>query len=167
MPYEGCKCLPSWTGDFFKGWRSTSSCSKGVQNSSWHKKKKYINQTLLYVTVHVLCTYVLCTFCVHSVWPGVYLPFLWEQSFCWKSPLTLGYTRGHFSALVAMETDMDENIGAGANIDNNEDCQVVYLPLMDSEGKLLPIHFLSASEVTMAMIWGCSYSNLVSVVTNQ
>ncbi|KOB65340.1 Uncharacterized protein OBRU01_22868 [Operophtera brumata] len=30
---------------------------------------------------------------------GIYLPLLWEPSFCSKSPLCLGYTRGHFSAL--------------------------------------------------------------------
>ncbi len=42
---------------------------------------------------------------------GVYLPLLWEQSFCWKSPIALGYTRGHFSALVAMENDGYDNRG--------------------------------------------------------
>ena len=57
---------------------------------------------------------------------GVYLPLLWESSFCWKTPIALGYTRGHFSALVPMEVDTDENIGAGANLDNNEDEQVGY-----------------------------------------
>ncbi|KAI0207295.1 Ubiquitin thioesterase zranb1-B [Lamellibrachia satsuma] len=81
---------------------------------------------------------------------GVYLPLLWEQSFCWRTPLALGYTRGHFSALISMEADTeDENVGAGANSDNNDGCgdhQRAYLPLTDSEGKLLPIHFLPASE---------------------
>ena len=52
-----------------------------------------------------------------------------------------------------MEADTeDENVGAGANIDNNDGCgdhQRAYLPLTDSEGKLLPIHFLPASEVFM------------------
>ena len=43
---------------------------------------------------------------------------------------------------------MDGNIGAGANIQSdNSDVQMVYLPLTDSEGKLLPVHFLTASEV--------------------
>lgn len=81
---------------------------------------------------------------------GVYLPLLWEPSFCWKTPIALGYTRGHFSALVAMEVDMDESIGAGANIQSdNSDVQMVYLPLTDCEGKLLPVHFLTASEVNV------------------
>lgn len=28
---------------------------------------------------------------------GLYLPFLWEQSFCIRSPLALGYTRGSYN----------------------------------------------------------------------
>lgn len=78
---------------------------------------------------------------------GVYLPLLWEKSFCWKTPIALGYTRGHFSALVPMEMDSDDAIGAGANIESNEDSQMAYLPLVDNEGKLLPVHFLTRSEV--------------------
>ncbi|KAL9983666.1 hypothetical protein ACROYT_G005875 [Oculina patagonica] len=77
---------------------------------------------------------------------GVYLPVLWEQSFCWKNPLVLGYTRGHFSALVAMETDNSNELGAGANVDSIDSVHVTYLPLVDCEGKLLPVHFLSAEE---------------------
>lgn len=78
---------------------------------------------------------------------GVYLPLLWERSFCWRNPIALGYTRGHFSALVPMETDLDNDQGAGANLDNGEVLQHAYLPLMDTEGKLLPLHFLTGSEV--------------------
>lgn len=78
---------------------------------------------------------------------GVYLPLLWERSFCWKSPIALGYTRGHFSALVAMETDVYDNRGAGANLKTDDDVTVTFLPLVDSERKLLHIHFLSAQEV--------------------
>ncbi|XP_075999641.1 ubiquitin thioesterase ZRANB1 isoform X2 [Genypterus blacodes] len=78
---------------------------------------------------------------------GVYLPLLWEQSFCWKSPIALGYTRGHFSALVAMENDGYDNRGAGANLNTDDDVTVTLLPLVDSERKLLHIHFLSAQEM--------------------
>ncbi|ROI83801.1 Ubiquitin thioesterase ZRANB1 [Anabarilius grahami] len=78
---------------------------------------------------------------------GVYLPLLWEQSFCWKSPIALGYTRGHFSALVGMETDGCDNRGAGANLNTDDDVTVTFLPLVDSERKLLQIHFLSAQEM--------------------
>ncbi|KAF3853744.1 hypothetical protein F7725_014432 [Dissostichus mawsoni] len=78
---------------------------------------------------------------------GVYLPLLWEQSFCWKSPIALGYTRGHFSALVAMENDGYDNRGAGANLNTDDDVTVTLLPLVDSERKLLHVHFLSAQEM--------------------
>ena len=74
---------------------------------------------------------------------GVYLPLLWESSFCWQTPVVLGYTRGHFSAIVPMELDLDD--GAAATTESAD--QVAYLPLVDSEGKLLPVHFLLASEV--------------------
>ena len=40
------------------------------------------------------------TFCLV---PGIYLPLLWEPSFCSRSPISLGYTRGHFCALVPPE----------------------------------------------------------------
>lgn len=82
-----------------------------------------------------------------SLFPGVYLPLLWEQSFCWKSPIALGYTRGHFSALVAMENDGYGNRGAGANLNTDDDVTITFLPLVDSERKLLHVHFLSAQEV--------------------
>ncbi|XP_034841702.1 ubiquitin thioesterase ZRANB1 isoform X1 [Mirounga angustirostris] len=78
---------------------------------------------------------------------GVYLPLLWEQSFCWKSPIALGYTRGHFSALVAMENDGYGNRGAGANLHTDDDVTITFLPLVDSERKLLHVHFLSAQEL--------------------
>ncbi|XP_062320298.1 ubiquitin thioesterase ZRANB1-like isoform X2 [Osmerus eperlanus] len=78
---------------------------------------------------------------------GVYLPLLWEQSFCWKSPIALGYTRGHFSALVAMENDGFDNRGAGANLNTDDDVTVTFLPLVDSDRKLLHVHFLSAQEM--------------------
>jgi len=78
---------------------------------------------------------------------GVYLPLLWEPTFCWRTPLALGYTRGHFSALVPMEADLCAHLGARANIDTNDDAPTVYLPLMDYEGKILPVHFLQLSEV--------------------
>lgn len=82
-----------------------------------------------------------------SLFPGVYLPLLWEQSFCWKSPIALGYTRGHFSALVAMENDGYGGRGAGANLNTDDDVTITFLPLVDSERKLLHVHFLSAQEV--------------------
>lgn len=72
---------------------------------------------------------------------GVYLPLLWEQSFCITSPIALGYTRGHFSALVPTEPYSRID---GAR-DDRED--ITFLPLMDCEMKLLPIHFLNNNEM--------------------
>merc|ERR1719510_2784098 len=49
---------------------------------------------------------------------GVYLPLLWERSFCTRSPVALGYTRGHFCALVPPEPVLAATVshggGAGA-----------------------------------------------------
>lgn len=76
---------------------------------------------------------------------GVYLPLLWESSFCWKTPLALAYTRGHFSALVSMAAAKTSGTRAWSN--RSCDNHVTYLPLVDSEGQLLPIHFLSEQEI--------------------
>lgn len=72
---------------------------------------------------------------------GVYLPLLWEHSFCITSPIALGYTRGHFSALVPTEPYSRID----ATRDDRED--ITFLPLMDCEMKLLPIHFLNNNEI--------------------
>ena len=92
---------------------------------------------------------ILSVFCIF-IQSGVYLPVLWESSFCWKNPIALGYTRGHFSALVPMETSSDNNIGASSSVDFNEDAHVTYFPLVDHEGHLLPIHFQTAEEVSVS-----------------
>ncbi|CAH0556130.1 unnamed protein product [Brassicogethes aeneus] len=79
---------------------------------------------------------------------GVYLPLLWEQSFCVRTPLALGYTRGHFSALVPTEpySRLDARPPpAHANIVAHE--QSTFLPLMDRDRKLLPVHFLTEAEL--------------------
>jgi ubiquitin thioesterase ZRANB1 len=98
---------------------------------------------------------------------GVYLPLLWEPSFCWRWPIALGYTRGHFSALVPMEPDCDP-IGRVDSAPNhhrslaldaeelNGRCSSVYLPLTSVEGALLPIQFLTPAEVSIR-IWNISY----------
>jgi len=89
---------------------------------------------------------------------GIYVPFLWDQSFCWKTPVALGYTRGHFCALVPMEESTDRNqdsnrYGASRlNVDENRSSgvggdHVAYLPLVDRDGKRLPVHFMTHSEM--------------------
>ncbi|BES96814.1 OTU-like cysteine protease [Nesidiocoris tenuis] len=84
---------------------------------------------------------------------GVYLPLLWEPSFCTVSPLALGYTRGHFSALVSIETatpvlarPSTEKSKTIVALDDNIS-SVCHLPLVDKDRKLLPIHFLTKQEM--------------------
>ena len=76
---------------------------------------------------------------------GVYLPLLWDSSFCWHTPIALAYTRGHFSALVSMSSSHTSEAGVWLN--RSCDSHVTYLPLVDSEGRMLPIHFLTEQEV--------------------
>lgn len=76
---------------------------------------------------------------------GVYLPLLWDPSFCSRSPIALGYTRGHFSALVPTEP-YSSRLEASSAVNDEED--VTFLPLMDCEMKMLPIHFINETEVT-------------------
>ena len=108
--------------------------------------------SLLLVTDAVL---LLLNFGLPCQLAGVYLPLLWEQSFCFKTPITLGYTRGHFSALVAMEVDMLGCVGAGATVENSGEEQIAYLPLTDYEGKPLSIHFLPPGEVHDVLVRDC------------
>ncbi|KAF3420371.1 hypothetical protein E2986_01375 [Frieseomelitta varia] len=86
---------------------------------------------------------------------GVYLPLLWEPSFCIRSPIALGYTRGHFTALVPIEPYASSRIpplsshgGGNSPLQQLQiQMQTTFMPLMDREHKLLPIHFLSLEEV--------------------
>lgn len=78
---------------------------------------------------------------------GIYLPLLWEPTFCWKSPIALGYTRGHFTALVALEPETEDVLGAGANTRSGDDLRVIFLPLMTVDHQRLPVHFLTQEEV--------------------
>ena len=90
------------------------------------------------------------------------MPLIWEPNFCSKSPIALGYTRGHFTALVPLERHEitayvpgnssgtnPTNLGAVSQMETSDapNQQVFYLPLANSEGQLLPVHFLTNSEV--------------------
>ena len=76
---------------------------------------------------------------------GVYLPLIWETNFCSKSAVALAYTRGHFSALVSMPSSQTNEVGAWSN--RSGDSHMSYLPLVDNEGRQLPLHFISEEEV--------------------
>ncbi len=75
---------------------------------------------------------------------GVYLPLLWDSSFCSTTPIALGYTRGHFSALVSISSSNKESDYNSISCDDH----VTYLPLVDNEGIKLPIHFISEQQVS-------------------
>ena len=94
----------------------------------------------------LVCVCVCVCVCVH-VYAGVYLPLLWDASFCWHTPIALAYTRGHFSALVSMASSQTSEAGVWSN--RSCDGHITYLPLVDSEGRMLPIHFLTEQEVNV------------------
>jgi ubiquitin thioesterase ZRANB1 len=85
----------------------------------------------------------------YAKFEGVYLPLLWDSSFCYRSPIALGYTRGHFSALVPPEPDASCG-GAGGGVELPPDSQnaakCTFLPLMTKDRSLLPVHFLTKVE---------------------
>ncbi|XP_053561358.1 OTU domain-containing protein 7B isoform X2 [Bombina bombina] len=60
---------------------------------------------------------------------GIYLPLEVPANKCHSSPLVLAYDQAHFSALVSMEQPEDSKE------------QAPFIPLTDSEHKLLPVHF--------------------------
>lgn len=78
---------------------------------------------------------------------GVYLPLLWDSSFCIRTPIALGYTRGHFSALVPMEPYSSRSLDVRPPTNLHCPEQSTFLPLMDRDRKLLPVHFLTESEM--------------------
>ncbi|XP_022918040.1 ubiquitin thioesterase trabid [Onthophagus taurus] len=83
---------------------------------------------------------------------GVYLPLLWDQTFCIRTPIALGYTRGHFSALVSIEPCSSSVLNSRQNTQHSnnigsDQLHSTYLPLVDRDRKLLPIHFLVESEL--------------------
>ena len=112
---------------------------------------------------------------------GVYLPLLWETNFCSKSPICLGFTRNHFSALVPMQERIDTASSSSSSSfsstplihndiqhrlspplsptsinqqqNDTSDTQTFYHPLMDCDGNLLPVHFLTSSEVCYIKRW--------------
>ncbi|CAH2059750.1 unnamed protein product, partial [Iphiclides podalirius] len=81
---------------------------------------------------------------------GLYLPLLWEPDFCSKSPLCLGYTRGHFSALVPIEPYPQRHAYICREQQEEEGEEYTFLPLTDADGKLLPVHFLTCDETATA-----------------
>lgn len=63
---------------------------------------------------------------------GIYIPFDCDYKTCQKIPLFLSYDMAHFSALVFMEQDADKNQASPV---------YTMVPVVDSEGSVLPIQF--------------------------
>jgi len=82
----------------------------------------------------------------YAKFEGVYLPLLWEPAFCYRSPVALGYTRGHFCALLPPEPDTGRLLGA-ARAPSPQSASCNYLPLVNSDREILPLHFTSRTEV--------------------
>jgi ubiquitin thioesterase ZRANB1 len=90
---------------------------------------------------------------------GVYLPLLWDPSFCSRSPICLGYTRGHFVALAPMEpagfrkglfiyrTSLITLVCLCPGCRAERSTRHAHLPLQDADGKFLPVHFVLESEL--------------------
>ncbi len=64
-----------------------------------------------------------------------------------RSPIALGYTRGHFCALVPPEPDPGCGGGAGGGAAPPPAPQCCYLPLVGRDLAPLPLHFLARSEL--------------------
>ncbi|XP_064475033.1 OTU domain-containing protein 7B-like [Ornithodoros turicata] len=69
---------------------------------------------------------------------GIYLPFECPPERCHRSPLCLAYDAAHFSALVPMEGGVPQ--------------LPVAIPLIDADGKLLPVQF--AADPGPGVQWG-------------
>jgi hypothetical protein len=53
---------------------------------------------------------------------------------------------------MEVDTDKTNDIGAHAHVESNDNVHVTCLPLVDHEGRLLPVHFLSAAQVMLAIL---------------
>lgn len=116
----------------------------------------YLNFNIIHF---IIKNFLLFLYLGYARFEGVYLPLLWEPSFCIRSPIALGYTRGHFTALVPIEPYASSRLsslsshGVGVVGGNGPmqqlqlQMQTTFMPLMDREHKLLPIHFLSPEEI--------------------
>lgn len=80
---------------------------------------------------------------------GIYLPLLWDSVDCVKSPLVIGYSNGHFTAVVSIE---DGKLDLGIEnqpAPSSTNCTHA-VPLVKYDGMPLPVHFLHDREVPLA-----------------
>ncbi|VDN97287.1 unnamed protein product, partial [Rodentolepis nana] len=94
-----------------------------------------------------------------SKFQGIYLPFLWEKSSCSKVPLVVGYTSGHFSALVPITPPLSEAPSVPSQSSVKDD--FICLPLHNINYTPMPVHF-SESISTSASDSGVTTEDLIS-----
>ncbi|VDL58620.1 unnamed protein product [Hymenolepis diminuta] len=106
--------------------------------------------------IHPILTFIL----LHSHFKlyRIYLPFLWEKSECSKVPLVVGYTPGHFSALVPITPLTTAISSVPSQFSDGDD--FIYLPLFDVESSPMPVHF-SESIFTSALYSGVATEDLI------
>ena len=75
----------------------------------------------------------------------MYLPALWEPEQCYKTPLTLAFTPGHFTALVPRERGGVGNAGVAQEAEEQAEAEGM-VALVDGEGRALPVQFVLDSE---------------------
>lgn len=68
---------------------------------------------------------------------GIYLPLLWERNFCSRNPIVLGYTRGHFTALVPMQAPDD--VARAAFADETHEAGYLESALVAQEDPVLAV----------------------------
>ena len=66
---------------------------------------------------------------------GLYLPLLWDPGYCKKVPLPIAFSGGHFTSLVAIESQQQYKNGR------------LLLPLADYSGKEFPVMFKLPEEI--------------------
>lgn len=68
--------------------------------------------------------------CIFKLFLGIYLPLLWEKCSCSRNPIVLGFTRGHFTALVPIEPCPLSSSGVSneSNADTNQTTGVTFSP---------------------------------------
>ena len=66
---------------------------------------------------------------------GLYLPLLWDPVYCKKVPLPIAFSGGHFTSLVAIESQQQYKNGR------------LLLPLADYSGKEFPVMFKLPEEI--------------------
>jgi len=173
MPLRASLCAVMKSLDLYPRWkeaRAREAFHDGFHADEWQWRKEWadlvrvasvpktaLEQTHVWALAHVLRRPIIVYAILnirnyrHEVvdlarHQGIYLPLMLDKRDCSSNPLALAYIRGHYLGLVGEEKEQT----AGTTI---------LLPVMSSDRKLLPVHFLSdldhGSEAAMIREWFC------------